>query len=147
MKIYRGHFIVKFLYKMTTLFASVKTEKYHFTVYSWKHQPRVWREDVKAQTKPASEMNKAVCVTLGKKRQKPRLQANNLFIIYYILEKNRRVTWFLKTHIKRSEGPLCWVLTVIPYHATKQAQRTTSATLIIMEKVYKGFKNSTGDTK
>lgn len=31
---------------------------------------------------------------------------------------------------------LCWVLTVTAYHAIKQAQRTTSASLIIIEKLY-----------
>lgn len=33
---------------------------------------------------------------------------------------------------------------LIPYHGIKQEQGTISATLLIMEKLYKGFKNDTG---
>lgn len=34
---------------------------------------------------------------------------------------------------------------LILYHGTKQEQGTISVTLLIKEKLYKGFKNNTGD--
>lgn len=34
---------------------------------------------------------------------------------------------------------------LIPYHGTKQEQGTIFVTLLIIEKLYEGFKNNTGD--